>query len=228
MPPAEPRPALVVFDFDGTLVDSIGDLCLAVNRLVVERGGRPVDDGRVSRMVGDGARMLVARAFEAAGIPGDPQEALPRFLEIYDGLLPGRTRPYPGVPRMLADLQTVVPMAVLTNKPSGITLRLVRELDLARHFPTVIGGDGPFARKPDPAGLLHLAAGAGVAPADTLMVGDSTVDLLTARAAGTRICLVRYGFGFATIDRSRLRGDEQFAGSPGAIVDLVVEGAHAG
>lgn len=228
MPPAAPRPALVVFDFDGTLVDSIGDLCLAVNRLVVERGGRPVEGGRVSRMVGDGARMLVARAFEAAGIPGDPQEALPRFLEIYDGLLPGSTRPYPGVPRMLADLQKVVPMAVLTNKPSGITLRLVRELGLARYFPTVIGGDGPFARKPDPAGLLHLAAGAGVAPGDTLMVGDSTVDLLTARAAGTRICLVRYGFGFATIDRSRLRGDEQVAGSPGAVVDLVVEGAHAG
>jgi phosphoglycolate phosphatase len=213
-------PALVVFDLDGTLIDSIGDLVVAVNRLVEERGGRHLGDDEVSAMVGEGASLLILRAFVASGVSDDPREALPRFIQIYDGLLPGTTRPYAGVPEMIRALEALVPLAVLTNKPTAVTIKILSFLGLERSFRAVIGGDGPFGRKPDPGGLLHLMADAGAAPARTLMVGDSTIDLLTAQAAGARACLVRYGFGFAGLDRSRLRGGEAFADSPADVVAL--------
>jgi len=225
---AADRPALVVFDLDGTLIDSIGDLAVAVNRLVEERGGRRLDTGQVVGMVGEGAALLIARAFEASGASGDPREALPRFLEIYDSLLPGTTRPYPGVPEMIRALAAVVPLAVLTNKPAGSATKILSLLDLAPSFRQTVGGDGPFGRKPDPDGLRHLMAEAGVEARDTLMVGDSTIDLLTARAAGARTCLVRYGFGFAALDRTRLGGGEVFADAPSDVVALVLDGTHGG
>ncbi len=228
MPPAGSRPSFVVFDLDGTLIDSIGDLAVAVNLLVAEHGGRPLRRDQVSVLVGEGAGLLIARAFEASGVDSEPREALPRFLEIYDGVLPGTTRPYDGVPEMLQALEGVVPLSVLTNKPAGATRKILSLLGLDRRFRAVVGGDGPFRRKPDPDGLLHLAAEAGAEAAHTLMVGDSTIDLLTAQAAGARVCLVRYGFGFSALDRSRLRGDEAFAGRPSDVVALVRNGRHAG
>jgi phosphoglycolate phosphatase len=227
-PPAAGRPALVVFDLDGTLIDSIGDLAIAVNRLVGERGGRRLGAGEVAGMVGEGAGLLVARALAASGARGEAHEALPRFVEIYDELLPGTTGAYPGVPGMLDALSGAVPLAVLTNKPTRAARKILSLLDLDRHFLAVVGGDGSLARKPAPDGLLHLAAEAGVGAADTLMVGDSTIDLLTARAAGARACLVRYGFGFAALDRGTLDGGEAFADSPADVVALVMDGAHGG
>lgn len=223
-PSAESRPGLVVFDLDGTLIDSIGDLAAAVNRLVAERGGRWLETPRVAGMVGEGAALLVARAFAASGASGDPREALPRFLEIYDALLPGTTRPYSGVPEMVRTLEAVVPLAVLTNKPADAARKILSLLGLAPSFRQVVGGDGPFGRKPDAAGLRHLMAEAGVEARDTLMVGDSTIDLLTAQAAGARACLVRYGFGFAALDRSRLGGGEAFADTPADVVTLILGG----
>jgi phosphoglycolate phosphatase len=209
-----PEPSLFVFDLDGTLLDSIGDLVVAVNRLVAELGGGPLRQDAVARMVGEGAGLLVSRALEASGVPGDPANALPRFLEIYDGILPGATRPYAGVPEMLASLAPAAPMAVLTNKPTGAAVKILTQLGLHRFFSRIVGGDGPFARKPGPDGLLALAAEAGAAPRSTWLVGDSTIDLLTAHAASTRVCIVRYGFGFAGFDHSLLRGGEVFADRP--------------
>lgn len=227
MPSTASPPAFVVFDLDGTLIDSIGDLAVAVSRLVEERGGRHLGPGEVASMVGEGAHLLIARAFGAAGVDGDPGEALPRFIEIYDGLLPGTTRPYAGVPEMIRALEAVVPLAVLTNKPTGVTRKILSLLGLDRSFRGVVGGDGPFRRKPDPDGLLHLVSEAGVVASRALMVGDSTIDLLTAQAAGARACLVRYGFGFAALDRSRLRGGEAFADLPSDVVALVGEDRDA-
>lgn len=226
--PGGPRPALLVFDLDGTLIDSIGDLAVAVNRLVESRGGRRLDPGRVATMVGEGAALLIGRAFEASGASGDAREALPRFLEIYDAILPGTTRPYPGVPEMIRALEGIVPLAVLTNKPTAAAKKILALLGLAPSIREVVGGDGPFGRKPDPEGLRHLMAEAGVEPGDTLMVGDSTVDLLTAHAAGARTCLVRYGFGFGALDRTKLAGGEAFADDPSDVVALVLESRHAG
>jgi phosphoglycolate phosphatase len=189
---------LVAFDLDGTLVDSLRDLAEAVNDLLAERGASPLPLDEVARMVGDGAATLVARATAAAGLPPST-DALARFLEIYDARLLAWTRPYPGIPELLAALKPRVRLAVLTNKPLAATRAILSGLALDAYFEEVVGGDGPFPRKPDPAGLRHLMHHADADPAATLLVGDSRVDWQTAQAAGSQICLVRYGFGFGGV-----------------------------
>jgi phosphoglycolate phosphatase len=221
-----PEPSTFVFDLDGTLIDSIADLVVAVNSLVAEWGGRPLHHDAVTKMVGEGASLLVSRAFDASGMTGDTAQALPRFLEIYDAILPGATRPYPGVPEMLQSLSPAAPMAVLTNKPTGAAVKILSMLGLDRFFARIVGGDGPFARKPGPDGLLDLAAEAGADPRSTWLVGDSTVDLRTAHAAATRICIVRYGFGFAGFDHSLLRGGEVFADHPADVTAALLGRQH--
>lgn len=187
---------LVVFDLDGTLVDSRTDLANATNALLVELGGATLPDERVVEMVGEGAALLVRRALTAAGLDPDAPGALTRFLALYDERLLQHTRPYDGIPDALEWLSRRAPLAVLTNKPTAATRQILDGLGLARYFREAIGGDSPFGRKPDPAGLLHLARANSAEPDETLMVGDSTVDRDTARSAGTRICLARYGFGY--------------------------------
>jgi phosphoglycolate phosphatase len=148
-------------------------------------------------MVGDGAATLVRRAFEARNCR-QPADALERFLAVYESRLLAFTRPYPGIDEVLSAIGSRLPLAVLTNKPLNSTRRILDGLDLARHFPParVVGGDGPFPRKPDPAGLRHLSADAGVRMDETLLVGDSIIDWRTAHGAGALVCLARYGFGF--------------------------------
>lgn len=213
---------LAVFDLDGTLVDSRRDLADATNALLVELGGEPLDVDAVASMVGEGAAVLVRRARAAAGLPDAPG-ALARFLQLYDERLTATTLPYPGIVETLAALERTMPLAVLTNKPGRATARLLDALSLHRHFTAVIGGDSPFGRKPDPAGLLHLVAAAGVTAAETVLVGDSHVDLETARRAGTRVCMAAYGFGYPTA-RDRLRGDELIAASAGDLRLLLAAG----
>jgi phosphoglycolate phosphatase len=188
---------LVVFDLDGTLVDSRRDLTESANALLTACGGRPLPEEVVGRLVGDGAATLVSRVFATAGI-AQPADALDRFLSTYNQRLLQWTRPYPGVADALEALGARVRLAVLTNKPLGPTREILEGLNLARFFPAqnVRGGDGPHPRKPDPAGLRQLIADVGVKAGDTCLVGDSVVDWRTAKAAGTGSCLVRYGFGF--------------------------------
>jgi phosphoglycolate phosphatase len=198
-------PRLIVFDLDGTLIDSRRDLADAANALLESAGAAPLSEERIGRMVGDGAATLVARAFEASGVER-PADALERFLALYDECLLNHTRPYPGIPDVLEVLGLRAPLALLTNKPLASTRRILAGLGLARHFPdgAVIGGDGPFPRKPDPSGLQHLTARARVAAASALLVGDSLVDWRTARAASTPICLARYGFGYEGFPREEI------------------------
>jgi len=209
---------LVVFDLDGTLVDSQQDLADAANALIVELGGTPVPVEAIAKMVGDGAAMLVRRALTATGVRvTSPHDALERFLELYDDRLLATTRLYDGIPEVLDVLGPMARLGVLTNKPERATHRILEALGVAVRFEWMIGGDGPFARKPDPAGLLHLVADAGVSPDRAVMVGDSGVDLATARAAHTRVCLARYGFGFR-LTSTDLTGDELIADTPLAIL----------
>ncbi len=217
--------SLVVFDLDGTLIDSIGDLTVAVNRLVAECGGRALERAEVVTMVGEGAQLLVSRAFAAAGVTADPGAALPRFAEIYDAVLPGQTRPYAGVPAMLEEAGRLATLAVLSNKPTAPTRRILALHGLDHLFLEILGGDGSLPRKPHPDALYHLMALAHATPAATLMVGDSTVDLRTAQAAGVRACIARYGFGQATFVPAALRGDECFVDDPLEIVALLRRGA---
>jgi len=219
-------PRLLVFDLDGTLVDSRRDLAESANALLAEHGCAVLPEDAIGRMVGDGAATLVARVFEAAGrVP--PPDALTRFLAIYNSRLLKFTRAYPGIHDALAALGAQAQLAVLTNKPRHATGEILDALDLARHFlpAQVLGGDGPFPRKPDPSGLHHLIREAAATPDDTTMVGDSVIDWRTARAAGTHVCLVRYGFGFEGFPIGDLDADDRVVDSPAALLTCL-SGAH--
>jgi phosphoglycolate phosphatase len=213
---------LIVFDLDGTLIDSRADLADAANALIAERGGEPLPADAIAGMVGDGAAMLVRRALDAAALPFDLR-SVERFLELYDERLLHTTDVYPGMVPALEELSRDGVLAVLTNKPIAPTRRLLDALHLTRFFATAIGGDGPFPRKPDPAGLLHLIATHGSEAEATVLIGDSHVDLHTARAARIAICLARYGFGFDTVAATGLRGNEMVVDTPEAIPAAVVQ-----
>jgi phosphoglycolate phosphatase len=172
-------------------------------------------------MVGDGAAELVARALSAGGV-APPADALDRFLAIYDTKLTDYTRPYEGIPETLNALRKRASLAVLTNKPLAATRRILAALNLTTWFDedAIFGGDGPFPRKPDPAALLQLCAGAGLNQREAMMVGDSAVDWRTARNAGTRICLARYGFGFRGFPQTELREGEHVIDRPAELLSL--------
>lgn len=213
---------LVVFDLDGTLVDSSVDIANAANALVEELGGAPLPAAEIVDMVGEGAPLLVRRALGAAFLDPETPGALERFLVLYDTRLLVHTAPYDGMIDALNWIGARVPMSVLTNKPARATGLMLEGLGLRRYFREVIGGDTARGRKPDPAGLLHLASAAGVRPEDTLMVGDSPIDLATARNAGTRICLVRYGFGYR-FSPADFRGDELLVDTPSGLIELLTK-----
>ena len=187
---------LVVFDLDGTLIDSRRDLADATNALVAELGGQPLTVDAVTAMVGEGAAVLVGRALSAAGLDPQTPGALERFLAHYDERLTVHTRPYDGLIDALTALRSEGrALAVLTNKPGRPSREILERLELAPFFSQVIAGDTAAGRKPDPTGLLTIVERANVAPSATVMVGDSPVDAETARRAGTVLCLARYGFG---------------------------------
>jgi phosphoglycolate phosphatase len=206
---------LIVFDLDGTLVDSCGDLASAANALIRERGGEALAEDAIGRMVGEGAAMLVRRALTAAGLTVD-SSSVSRFLELYDERLLETTVAYEGVPQALAVLALEGTLAVLTNKPLAASLRILDALGLSGGIASTIGGDSPFPRKPDPSSLHHLMRAFGALPRTTVLVGDSWVDYETARGAGAAICLARYGFGYHGVDVKRLVGDE-------AVVDCAAD-----
>ena len=198
---------LYVFDLDGTLIDSRRDLAESGNELLAECGAPPLAEQEIGGMVGEGAAVLVARLFDASGVRM-PEDGLARYLAIYDRRLLNHTRVYDGILDVLEALHIRASLAVLTNKPVAATRRILEALNLTRYFrpDTVIGGDGAFPRKPNGDGLRHLIAAAGVPPSSTLLVGDSLIDLRTARGAGVPFCAARYGFGFTTIPSSELTG----------------------
>ena len=186
---------LVIFDLDGTLVDSRRDLADSTNELLAALGAAPLPADAVTRMVGEGARVLVRRALAAVGLSVDEDDALDRFRAIYDRRLLDHTRPYPGMIETVRQCARRASLAVLTNKPAAPSRRILEAFDLHRELIGLVGGDSPFGRKPDPAGLRHLIARTGVTPERTLLVGDSPIDVETGRRAGVRVCGARYGFG---------------------------------
>jgi phosphoglycolate phosphatase len=213
---------LVVFDLDGTLIDSHRDLADATNALLQDLGATPLDTDVVTSMVGEGAAVLVRRALTRAGLDPETPNALDRFLAHYDQRLLATTLPYPGMTDALGTLGRTKRLAVLTNKPVKASQRILEGLGLASAFADVIGGDTPFGRKPNPAGLLDLAARAKCSAAQTLLVGDSPVDLVTARNAATHICLARYGFGYR-FEPGDFAGDELFIDSPHDLPAVLAE-----
>lgn len=200
------RPRLVAFDLDGTLVDSIEDIARSVNEALVERygasGALPVDS--VRGFVGGGARQLIERCLALLEKPpGDLTPAFERFLSLYRSRLVEATILYPGMREVLGEIGKHAKLAVLTNKPGEMSRAIVRELGLDRCFIEVIGGDDLPTRKPDPEGLLKLAGLAQVRPDETALVGDSAVDVLTARNAGGLAIGVSWGYDRAGMERER-------------------------
>ena len=214
-------PKFVVFDLDGTLIDSRRDLADSANAMLAGYGAGPLGENVITSMVGSGAATLVKRVITAAGVDAPLDEVLARFLSAYDQRLTHHTRPYVGIPALLGELQALqapgMAMAVLTNKPLEQSVRILDAFDLSKHFQWVVGGDGRWPRKPAPDGMQFLMQQAGAEPAETVLVGDSTIDLQTSRNAGVGICLARYGFGFADLAASDLRGDEWVVDTPAEI-----------
>jgi phosphoglycolate phosphatase len=184
---------ILVFDLDGTLIDSARDIADSVSELVESYGAPPLSLADVVTMVGEGAPMLVRRALRQSGVKPSADEALARYLAIYDRRLMNHTAPYEGVRETLALCVRRGPLAVLTNKPLGPSIGILEALGLRGFFSRIIGGDSEYGRKPAPAGLLSLQA---LAPGDSMvMIGDSPADCQTAEAAAVPFVFTRYGFG---------------------------------
>lgn len=184
---------ILVFDLDGTLIDSARDIAESVGEMLDSYGAPPLPVSDIVTMVGDGAPMLVRRALAQTETTPDLREALDRYLRIYDRRLLNHTAAYPGMTEMLGMSLRRGPLAVLTNKPLGPSIGILEALGLRGYFTRIIGGDSEYGRKPDPTGLLALQS---LAPGDRLvMVGDSPADWKTAEAAGVPFVWARYGFG---------------------------------
>ncbi len=183
-----------LFDLDGTLIDSKMDLVNSVNAMLREtkRPEQPVE--QVASYIGHGAPQLIASVLGPASTQEDRSAALEVFLKHYQEQMLNLTRPYVGVVEGLRALKGS-PMAVLTNKPVKMSLQILEGLQLASFFHAVYGGDSFEKKKPDPSGAIAIAMELGVAPRDAAIVGDSDVDIQTARNAGMLAVGVTYGFG---------------------------------
>jgi phosphoglycolate phosphatase len=208
-----PGVRVVVFDLDGTLIDSKLDLALAVNATLEWMKRPPIEHGRIYGYVGNGAPMLIQRALGEGASEEECRRALEHFLKYYREHMLDNTVAYPGVREGLAALAHL-PMAVLTNKPTRISRMILEGLGLARYFRYTHGGNSFERKKPDPMGMETLLRDMSAAPREAMMVGDSEVDVQTARNANTWSCGVSYGLG-----SDRLNGE--FA--PDVMVDSLAE-----
>jgi phosphoglycolate phosphatase len=181
----------LLFDLDGTLIDSVVDLSNAVNYLRADLGLAPLDQAKVKSFVGDGALLLVKRSLPESLFE---EIHIRTFLDYYRQHLVEHTRPYPGILDCLESCRDRA-MAVVTNKPVELTQEILVRLDLLRFFPVVIGGDSCFTKKPDSLPVRQALLDLDRSPDTALMIGDHANDLLAGRAAGTRTCFCQWGLG---------------------------------
>jgi phosphoglycolate phosphatase len=192
---------LVVFDLDGTLVDSARDLATAVNEALAQVAPHrpPLPLEVVTRFVGEGAGVLMSRVLDHASLDMPPEALLPVFLARYEGCLLQTTRLYPGVIEAL-DALAGRTLAVLTNKLGAPSRTILAGLGVASRFARIWGPDDAGVRKPDPRGLRRLVAELGFTIPEAALVGDSAVDVAAGRAAGVRTIAVTYGLNPASIE----------------------------
>jgi phosphoglycolate phosphatase len=195
---SEPLPAAVVFDLDGTLVDTAPDLHAATNHALAQAGRDDITLTQCRGMIGEGLRRLIELGMVATGGPVD-DDAMDRLVASafahYAGHLTDNSNIYDGVIEVLESLAAAkVQMAVCTNKPAGFSRRILADLGLARYFQAILGGDSFLVRKPDPAHLLGTLEPLGVAAKDAIMVGDSGTDVVAARNAGVPVIVMSYGY----------------------------------
>jgi phosphoglycolate phosphatase len=202
--PNFPSIRALIFDLDGTLIDSKRDLIRSVNAMLAEMGRETLHEDTISGYIGHGAPQLVARALGNGAGEEERERALKYFLGYYEEHKMDSTCAYPGVGEALEELKGF-PMGVLTNKPVRVSRRILDALGLAKYFRVVYGGNSFEKKKPDPQGARKILEEFGAAPSEALLVGDSEVDVQTARNAGTLAIAVNYGFG--THDRAAYPAD---------------------
>lgn len=189
---------LLVFDLDGTLVDSKVDLALSVNATRAQMGLGPLPLDLIASYVGHGVTVLVRRALGDQASEENVKKGLAFFLDYYRLHMLDNTSIYPGVREALAELQDRK-LAVLTNKPVHFSREMLTRLGVASRFSHIYGGNSFPVKKPDPIGVLKLMGDLKVLPQETIIVGDSDTDVLTGRNAGVWTCGVTYGFGASTL-----------------------------
>lgn len=217
-----PCTKLVLFDLDGTLVDSAPDLAISIDAMLSSLGRPACGDSRVRNWIGGGAERLVKRAL-MGDLEQEPdgdlfRSAFGRFSEIYGENLCRRSRLYPGVREGLDYLlASGKQLGCVTNKRGRFTEPLLAALGLLRDFAIVVSGDTLCTRKPDPGPLLYAVEALGIVPGEALMVGDSIADVSSARGAGIRVICVRYGYH---------NGEDIKAARPDALIDSLAELSH--
>ncbi len=205
---------LLIFDLDGTLIDSIEDLAISVNATLKHMGLRTLGQSTINSYVGEGAAVLIRRALGPEASDADVQKALEFFLGYYREHSLEHTKLYPGIREGIEELHARgKTLAVLTNKPVRISNDILCALGVADKFFRVYGGNSFEQKKPDPIGVSTLLGETYASAAETMLVGDSFVDIRTARNAGVTACGVTWGF-----DPERMRAEE-----PDLIVDSMDE-----
>lgn len=211
--------AALVFDLDGTLVDSLPDLRAALNEMLRGLARRELSANEVRGMIGDGTHALVGRALRATGEVVDVEKSHRRFLDFYEAAPTRLSRLYPDVATTLRSLIGLgARLAICTNKQQAATLAVLDGFNIAQYFEVIVGGDVVPFRKPDPRHLLTALEQLQAAPSDAVMIGDNENDYAAARAAGTAVLLIRYGY--LRVPPETLAPDawlEQFAEIPTAL-----------
>lgn len=185
----------LIFDLDGTLIDSLPDLAAALNGMLVGLGRRELATSEVRAMIGDGTRALVTRALEATGGVVDLEQAHESFSSFYQAALTRQTRLYPGVRETLANMRkSGARLGICTNKSQVMTMSVLKEFGIAEEFTAVVGGDVVPLRKPNPGHLLAVIEQLGATPYDAIMIGDGENDYAVARALRISIILMSYGY----------------------------------
>src|ERR1700723_3941507 len=189
-----PAVRALIFDLDGTLIDSKLDLVHSVNATLRKLHRAELPEETISSYVGNGPPVLVGKSLGPEVNSEELDRALKFFLSYYEEHKMDNTCAYPGVPEALREV-SAMPMAGLTNKPVRISVRILEALGLAKYFRAIYGGNSFETKKPDPLGARTILRELGAEPGEALLVGDSEVDVQTARNAGTMAAAVNYGFG---------------------------------
>ena len=192
---------ILIFDLDGTLVDSQKDLSASVNHVRLSFGLPQLSEPAIAGYIGDGAQMLIRRALGPEAAEADVQSGLQLFLSYYREHMLDQSALYPGVADVLGRLQDFQ-LAVLTNKPIRFSRIMLEGLGILRCFAAVYGGNSFERKKPDPVGIFQILADTSGHPGQAWMIGDSAVDVLTGRNAGVKTCGVSWGYAKESFERT--------------------------
>ena len=218
--------ATILFDLDGTLADTAGDLCETTNVVLAAHGRRRIPQARIRHLVGGGARLLLERGFAETGEPASEallDQTLDEFIAYYSAHIADHTKLWPGIEALLTRLTDAdVGLAVCTNKVEHLSHQLLARLDIDKFFPVVIGGDTLPVKKPDPEHLFEAIRQLGGEPAASIMVGDSEADINAAKNA--RVPSICVSFGYTQIPVPQLGADiiiDHFDEFPAAMAKLL-------